>query len=496
MDLTQGPAGSGAFDDAGWIRINGAQIKRLLSVFDNDTNVQTAYRVRMNSVLSGGIRFKRRFHSMNEWNSRMFSGYVSDAVRKIWRLKWATGISPVMYKSDPMFGRIPKIPDWDPDHLECMMKPRANGTDTQYRWYSIGDPSPAMAQAPSTGNATRTLLTNVITLVDTQPANDGNVRSLVSTLDRGAHLEEVLFQCCEDAYPRMAIPGIVSEKPEDKLDPDNLRNPMDPLFSSNMHKTLQQLTNTAKSSSLQPVSGEPPQQVNSNAILLNRLLNSRMAMSSGGHTQDMQARWERMARTRQDMGPQLYLPDGRKLSRQIESQAPEKVMLEYMIQRKATICEVFSVPYHMLAAQGSKAGSGPATMKIFNDAQRALHEQILNDLHMIYTWIYSKGDLAAFFQHKASELKGAKQRNMERKSKKRKLQQDGDEQPPAKEARVEEEEGDEEMEKEEWVLDEKEMRLFTEVQIRLPALPDFDVMLVTVLLCFRLMKVIGIHRWH
>ena len=476
----QGP--NTVFDDATWVRVDADQVKRLLNVFDTDTNVQTAYKVRMNSVLSGGIRFRRRFHSMSEWNSRLFSSYLVDMVMKVYRLKWAIGFAPVTFIPHPLFGWVPRVIDIN-DNIDIMMKPFANGTSTQYRYYELTYKVPRPKTPLPTDNPNRVLLKDVITLVESEPAIDGSIRSITTILDRGFHLEEVLFMCCEDAYPRMAVPGIISEKPDEKLDPDNLRNPTDPKASSTIQRTLEQIAKTARSSAGAP---DPQPNVNSNAIVFNRLINSRSAFQSEARTSfETQARLERMARARTDMGQQLFLPDGRKLVRQLESRAPDQIMLDYMTLRKRTVCELFSCPYHMLSAEGSKAGASPATIKVFQDAQKALEQQILNDLHLVYTWIYSQGDVASFFRYKADQLKEAKKRNdvkrkrkreQEEEEQKQKEQQQGETQGAEKKQRTDGDDDNDQLEPEDWQMDEKELRLFTEVTIQLPALPDFDVM--------------------
>lgn len=465
------------FEEADWVRVNANQIKRLLDVFDTDTNVQTAFRVRMNSVLSGGVRVERRYHSMSQWNSRLFSNYLCDMANKVYRLKWAIGFAAVTFIPHPLLGWVPKVLDMN-DRIEVLMKPFADGRPTLYRWYELTDKLSNVVSTPGVNTPNRVLIKNVITLVESEPAIDGTIRSVTSILDRGYHLEEVLLMCCEDAYPRMAIPSIVTEKPDEKLDPDNLRNPIDPSLSPSIQKTLDQLVKRTSNHSTSTSCGDEPQfRVSSNAIVINRLINSRgVFQSEDRQSQETQARWERMARTRNDVGPQLWLQDGRKLARQLESKAPDKIYLDYVMLRKRTVCELFSCPYSMLSSEGAKSGNSSNTMKVFSDAQKTLEQQIINDLHLVYSWVYSRGDVASFFDSKADQLKSAKKRN-DLKRKARDIDNDNDPDKRARtDERAEEQEEEEEEEPEEWQMNEHELRVFTEVKFTLPALPEFAVM--------------------
>lgn len=183
--------------------IDGGAIHRLSTFFDADTNVQIAFTLRMNLLLTGKITFVPPSGTLTEHADQFYNTQCAAFVRHYTRTRWILGFVPCTLRPHPLYGGVPEIL---PLHNVRVYVRLHLNTEPEYQYWTLPPGATELVCLP-----------NIMTFTYESPHPDGRLRSVLQQLEREL-IHEYLLQWLDTiAHRGRALPYMLSTDPDLKI---------------------------------------------------------------------------------------------------------------------------------------------------------------------------------------------------------------------------------------------------------------------------------------
>lgn len=368
------------------ITLNASAIAEALRFYDCDVNVQAASQILLNSLLSGGIRFKHHTRSSDDEEDAIMSFVWCECMRAATRCAWSVGFFGVVAAPHEQLGVQPRVLDLE--SLDVDMLQDDSGQCEFFAYSRLHREHNGFVSALARGREARPI-PGVHWFVVNAPTRQGDLRALVSTLWADYALEAATIDATLKAERARAEPAIVTEPQIDKPNGARLPSPWDTPSLMN-HQTFE----PSSSSSASGVNSLDAHR-QANDMALARFINTDAALGMTAVSKaDMLAQQRRQARMHSSpyQPVEIRLEENQRLARQVLPEAPAQLM-QLRLERQHRVFAAFGVPLFLLSHSSarratmqsdSKSGHDAQASDVFLNSQKALHRRMLMWIKQIY----------------------------------------------------------------------------------------------------------------
>jgi hypothetical protein len=329
-------------------------ITDLLDVYDMDGNVQAAANIMLDSLLNGGVEFRRKSKHLDEraklWYSRVWTKWIREVYRSIMAIGWVacSWVPHSEYMGEPVVLSL--------DHLDADMAQTYLGK-TYFRLFERMQNVGPLDIIYRKFKSAQVEVPNVRVFILDAPNRDGTLRSRISVLRPDIAHGDELARLTLEAERNRARPLMVTEFQQE---------------------------HTSSS-----VVNAPP--ITSGALYGN---GSGPIDDSFEHlTNDLNAGANRTMKTY--LPNQVYLEPNRKLVQHKSADVPAE-FLAFRIARMERVFMIFGIPLSMISNVGSKGGrkdtgtgQNSNAQMLFLNAQKDLRQTLLSFAKVLYMDIYN-----------------------------------------------------------------------------------------------------------
>jgi hypothetical protein len=371
------------YNDPRFIALDMNTIRRFLSLYERDSDIQTFSRATMNHALAGGILFTRKNKTLEEassdWHNQTWSGWV----RELYKMDFAIGFCIASFIPDDVYGAAPTVLSMD--HVEVRYHLDAHNIPYFRVWENM-DAIDVITGGMGGSVFGKRRIENVRFWSSSPPTQSGVFRSQLMTLMSDLIYETHLMQAAMIADQARSRPPIVSQRIPQAYRGSSLAG------SGSIP--------TQSSSDSRYGDGNAPYRSRSNQHNLVELMNAFDSDS----LDSMTARVDKMLSSKVNNGAveQVYLEDGRQLVQQILPEPPHAILLGFRQSRAVRVGLMFGLtlpaltqpPRGVNISEVKKSGAhgkddDGSNSVYFENFQRELKQRLIVYIHQMYAFIHT-----------------------------------------------------------------------------------------------------------
>lgn len=365
-------------------QLNYQSIVDLLTFFDTDINVRTAFNIRMDALLAGSILFvkkknERKFSTFADSSSidseNWYAQTYSQFCREVVRMLWTVGFCPCTFVPDAAYVARPIV--LSVEHVDILYRNDAYG-QPQFLYYEKDELTPTE----------RKPMPNVHTFFwpDCIPTRYGELRSYMTALIPDTAYEETLQVCDMMATIVRSNPPLVSEQMLEKYDTENIGDGI------NRNRSLRLGGGAAPEVPTESTVDTKNHAVETASEV--RQVQATLALMNANNTNKLQSIFSNRLDRRYTKVPlpEYKLDTNRHYVKHILAEGPGELMLKAQLQRTERVMTLLGVPMAMLTESSSTKGRralSESSMQLFNNSQRLLKQQLISYMSQMYSMIYS-----------------------------------------------------------------------------------------------------------
>lgn len=394
-----GPSASFVYDSRYKV-VNIEVIRHALHVFDHDTNIQMAWKIKLDAAFGGGLRieYPKRGSGVqlagmsNEQKDKFVKSMLLECAKRSNRFLWGIGFAAFTYVPDKDGFRVGRMLELD--QVQTRHYRNALGEDSyayfeqQSTMFNGGFAMGASGGDYGIGFGGAVQIPNVYTWTDMAPEG-GTPCSRVLNLLASKHFIESLQGFTLVGGARNSNPPMITERFSKTYDSKDLKD-----------------TGFGRLQNPGAAGGGPNSMPSSNDMWIQQFLSTSDRLASALGTEQFDELRHKLlqmlvARTTGTAGPRIDLEDDRKYQKPAMAQGPADVV-NYMRLHQEAVLMTFGIPPVMVQAESSRgrtSGQDVNALSVFKNGAKAFKQTCIQQFEDMHDILFKRALFAEYLQN-------------------------------------------------------------------------------------------------